>query len=126
MHLIVFATDVEYLLMPLKFPRTASLEDFVSLQRSIQNDQYKAAVKHLHDALHSTPPALEALLPLIQASDIFLFIKINYFERTDLSFKFCKSMSQFWQILLLGDQVKEAIEEVESAVQNTHASLPFR
>ncbi|KAK1416742.1 hypothetical protein QVD17_25858 [Tagetes erecta] len=92
---IVNSNDVDDMLMPIKFPRTTSLEDFISLQRIIQNDQYKAAVKHLQDALHSTPPAFEALLPLIQ-------------------------------MLLLGDQVKEAIEEVESAVQNTHASLPFR
>ncbi|XP_076882541.1 uncharacterized protein LOC143531034 [Bidens hawaiensis] len=29
-------------------------------------------------------------------------------------------------MLLFGDQVKEAIEEVESVVQNSHAALPFR
>ncbi|PWA96875.1 hypothetical protein CTI12_AA035420 (chloroplast) [Artemisia annua] len=33
---------------------------------------------------------------------------------------------KFWQMLLLGDQVKEAIEEVESAVQSSEAALPFR
>ncbi|KAI3803505.1 hypothetical protein L1987_31657 [Smallanthus sonchifolius] len=92
---IVYAHDLDDLLMPLKFRRTNDLEDFISLQNSVQNEHYKAAVKHLQNALHSTPPAFESLLPLIQ-------------------------------MLLLGDQVKEAIEEVESAVQNSHASLPFR
>ncbi|KAK9078219.1 hypothetical protein SSX86_002276 [Deinandra increscens subsp. villosa] len=92
---IVYAHDLDYFLMPLKLPRTNNLEDFISLQRSIQNDHYKAAVKHLQNALHSSPPTVEALLPLIQ-------------------------------MLLLGDQVKEAIEEVESVVQNSHAALPFR
>ncbi|KAL8189247.1 hypothetical protein R6Q57_028813 [Mikania cordata] len=92
---IVHANDLEYMLMPLNFQRTKNLEDFISLQRSIQNDNYKAAVKHLQNALHSTPPVFEALLPLIQ-------------------------------MLLHGDHVKEAIEEVESVVKNSHAALPFR
>ncbi|KAJ0700863.1 putative TATA box-binding protein-associated factor RNA polymerase I subunit A [Helianthus annuus] len=91
---IVDATDLEDLLMPIKLPRM-NYEELISLQRSIQNDHYKVAVKLLQDALHSTPPAFEALLPLIQ-------------------------------MLLFGDQVKEAIEEVESIVKNSHAALPFR
>ncbi|XP_024979581.1 uncharacterized protein LOC112516649 [Cynara cardunculus var. scolymus] len=92
---IYYARDLEYLLMPLRFPSTNNLEDFVSFQRRIHNDHYKAAVKHLRGAVHSSPPAIEALLPLIQ-------------------------------MLLLGDQVKEAIEEVESVVQISDAALPFR
>lgn len=92
---IFYARDLEYMLMPLRFPVTNSFEDFVSVKKRIQTDHYKAAVKHLRGALHNTPPAFEALLPLVQ-------------------------------MLLLGDEVKEAIEEVESVVQNSNASLPFR
>nr|XP_043632851.1 uncharacterized protein LOC122604028 isoform X2 [Erigeron canadensis] len=92
---ILYARDLDYMLMPIRQPITNNFEDFISLQRGIQTDHYKAAVKHLRVALHSTPPAFEALLPLIQ-------------------------------ILLFGDQVKEAIEEVESIVQNSDAALPFR
>ncbi|XP_071689083.1 uncharacterized protein [Rutidosis leptorrhynchoides] len=90
---IFYARDLETLLMPIRFPGTNTFEDFISFQKRIQNDHYKAAVKHLRAALHLE--AFEALLPLIQ-------------------------------MLLVGDQVKEAIEEVESVVQNSHASLPFR
>ncbi|XP_076882542.1 uncharacterized protein LOC143531036 [Bidens hawaiensis] len=67
---IVNTHDLEDLLMPMRFPKTNSFEDFISLQNSIKNDHYKAAVDHLKNALHSTPPAFEALLPLIQASNI--------------------------------------------------------
>ncbi|XP_023771320.1 uncharacterized protein LOC111919979 isoform X1 [Lactuca sativa] len=92
---IFYAHDLENFLMPLKFPSTKELGDFISFQKRIHTDHYKAAVKHLRGALHSTPPAFEALLPLIQ-------------------------------MLLFGDQVKEAIEEVESVVQISDATLPFR
>ncbi|KAI3751278.1 hypothetical protein L2E82_22326 [Cichorium intybus] len=87
--------DLENFLMPLRFPSINKLEDFISFQKRLQTDHYKAAVKHLRGPLHSSPPAPEALLPLIQ-------------------------------MLLLGDQVKEAIEEVESVVQISNATLPFR
>nr|GEW92619.1 hypothetical protein [Tanacetum cinerariifolium] len=92
---VFYARDLETFLLPFGYSSTNTFEDFVSLQRRIKNDNYKAAVKHLQNALHSTPPAFEALLPLIQ-------------------------------MLLLGDQVKEAIEEVESVVQSYKAALPFR
>ncbi|KAJ9537937.1 hypothetical protein OSB04_030670 [Centaurea solstitialis] len=92
---IYYAHDIEYMLMPLRFPSTNNLEDFMSFQKRIHNDHYKAAVKHLRAAVRSSPPAFEALLPLIQ-------------------------------MLLLGDQVKEAVEEVESVVQISDAALPFR
>lgn len=92
---VFYAHDLEDFLMPLRFNNTNKLEDFYSFQKRIHTDHYKAAVKHLRSALHSTPPAFEALLPLIQ-------------------------------MLLLGDQVKEAIEEVESIVQVSDATLPFR
>lgn len=92
---VFYARDLENFLVPLRFPSINKLEDFISFQKRIQTDHYKAAVKHLRGALHSSPPAFEALLPLIQ-------------------------------MLLLGDQVKEAIEEVESVVQISNATLPFR
>ncbi|KAG0479975.1 hypothetical protein HPP92_010833 [Vanilla planifolia] len=38
----------------------------VLLYRKLANENYREAVKHLHLALHSTPPLLAALLPLIQ------------------------------------------------------------
>ncbi|XP_076925065.1 uncharacterized protein LOC143587751 [Bidens hawaiensis] len=77
---IVNTHDLEGLLMPIRFPKTNSFEDFISLQNSIKNDHYKAAVDHLKKALHSTPPAYEALLPLIQASNIIY--KKYYFKKT--------------------------------------------
>lgn len=92
---VFYARDLESFLLPFRYSSANTFEGFISLQRKIKNDHYKAAVKHLQNALHSTPPAFEALLPLIQ-------------------------------MLLLGDQVKEAIEEVESAVRSSEAALPFR
>ncbi|GJY05124.1 Ran GTPase [Tanacetum coccineum] len=67
---VFYARDLETFLLPFRYSSTNTFEDFVSLQKRIKNDDYKAAVKHLQNALHSTSPAFEALLPLIQASSI--------------------------------------------------------
>ncbi|KAF8402415.1 hypothetical protein HHK36_013370 [Tetracentron sinense] len=71
------------------------LEDSIYLHREMLNGYYTNAVKHLRLALYSTPPLLEALLPLIQ-------------------------------LLLIGDQVKEALKELKKLCHNSNAPLPFR
>ncbi|KAG6410303.1 hypothetical protein SASPL_128361 [Salvia splendens] len=54
-------------LLPLKLPISReNLEDAVRMRRELLNDDYKNAVKHLRVALHTTPPAIEALHPFIQ------------------------------------------------------------
>ncbi|XP_071718946.1 uncharacterized protein [Rutidosis leptorrhynchoides] len=62
---VFYAHNVENLLLPLQFPSVDTIEDFMCFQRKIKNDHYKAAVKHLQTALHTTP-SVEALVPLIQ------------------------------------------------------------
>ncbi|KAF5727956.1 hypothetical protein HS088_TW21G00096 [Tripterygium wilfordii] len=54
-------------LLPLRFPHSNEItEDFIYMHLRNLNDHYKNAVKYLRLALHSTPPVLAALLPLIQ------------------------------------------------------------
>ncbi|XP_040986567.1 uncharacterized protein LOC121234622 isoform X2 [Juglans microcarpa x Juglans regia] len=54
-------------LLPLQLPDpTENPEDFINLHRKMLNDYYMDAVKYFQQALHSTPPLSEALLPLIQ------------------------------------------------------------
>ncbi|KAJ7981793.1 TAF RNA polymerase I subunit A [Quillaja saponaria] len=54
-------------LLPLQLRHQSnSFEDLIYLHRELLNDHYKDAVKHLQLALHSTPPVLAVLLPLIQ------------------------------------------------------------
>ncbi|KAL4589043.1 hypothetical protein LXL04_001945 [Taraxacum kok-saghyz] len=123
---VFFARDLESFLMPIKFPSTNELEEFVSFQKRIQTDHYKAAIKHLKGALHSTPPAFEALLPLIQAIHNIYIINPLVSLNVTKTPKLHLHPLRFLQMLLFGDQVKEAIEEIESIVQISNATLPFR
>ncbi|XP_057795913.1 uncharacterized protein LOC131012025 [Salvia miltiorrhiza] len=83
-------------LLPLKLPIShESLEDAVHMHRKLLNDDYNSAVKHLRVALHSTPPAIEALHLLIQ-------------------------------MLILGDQVDEALHELETLFQSSDTVLQLR
>lgn len=83
-------------LLPMKLPSShESLEDAVYKHRNLHNSHYKSAVKHLRVALHSTPPAIEALHPLIQ-------------------------------MLILGDQVDEALYELETLFHSSDTVLQLR
>ncbi|KAF5478612.1 hypothetical protein F2P56_005155 [Juglans regia] len=54
-------------LLPIRLPHpTENPEDFINLHRKMLNDYYMDAVKYFQQALHSTPPLSEVLLPLIQ------------------------------------------------------------
>lgn len=44
------------------------------MHRELLNDDYKNAVNHLRVALHTTPPAIEALHPFIQVLTVGLSI----------------------------------------------------
>ncbi|XP_050371614.1 uncharacterized protein LOC126789495 [Argentina anserina] len=82
---------LESLLLPIRLPD--SLDN--SQDKNIFNDYYKDAVKYLHHALHSSPPVLVAIHPLIQ-------------------------------LLLIGGQVKEALDEIEYCCALSDAPLPTR
>ncbi|KAL1553519.1 hypothetical protein AAHA92_14183 [Salvia divinorum] len=83
-------------LLPLKLPIShESLEDAVHMHRKLLNDDYTNAVKHLRVALHTTPPAIEALHPFIQ-------------------------------MLILGDQVHEALDELGTLFQSSETVLQLR
>ncbi|KAH6775599.1 hypothetical protein C2S52_013160 [Perilla frutescens var. hirtella] len=83
-------------LLPMKLPSShENLEDAVHIHRKLLNKHYKSAVKHLRVALHSTPPAIEALHPLIQ-------------------------------MLILGDQVHEALDELETLFHSSDTVLQLR
>ncbi|KAG6412900.1 hypothetical protein SASPL_125595 [Salvia splendens] len=83
-------------LLPLKLPIShENLEDAVRMHRNLLNEDYKNAVKHLRVALHTTPPAIEALHPFIQ-------------------------------MLILGDQVHEALDELGTLFQNSETVLQLR
>ncbi|XP_048437035.1 uncharacterized protein LOC108868684 isoform X1 [Pyrus x bretschneideri] len=57
---------LESLLLPIRLPESTDREDFMNSQTTIFNDSFRNAVKYLRLALHSTPPVLQALLPLVQ------------------------------------------------------------
>lgn len=61
-----------------------SLEDAVYKHRKLLNSYHKSAVKHLRVALHSTPPVIEALHPLIQV--LTFGMKIRYYPSYGNSF----------------------------------------
>ncbi|KAJ3693189.1 hypothetical protein LUZ60_008669 [Juncus effusus] len=64
--------------------------------RNLVNEMYNCAVQNLRGALHSNPPQIAALLPLIQ-------------------------------LLLLGDRVKDAADELEkSCIVLNNSAEPFR
>lgn len=51
-----------------------SLDEFLYLQKKVRNESYKGALKCLRVALDSTPPAPEALFPLVQVVKHLLVI----------------------------------------------------
>lgn len=58
---------LEKSLLPLQFDHlNEDQEHVIHSYRGLVNEQYYDAVKHLRLALHSTPPLLAALLPLVQ------------------------------------------------------------
>ncbi|CAN6198145.1 unnamed protein product [Urochloa humidicola] len=83
--------------LQLKTPTGASIDCFDTYwkYKSTPNASYEDAEKCLRLALHSNPPVMAALLPLIQ-------------------------------ILLLGDKLKDAIDELESTCLTSTTALPFR
>ncbi|PKA57919.1 hypothetical protein AXF42_Ash012458 [Apostasia shenzhenica] len=64
---IYFAPGLDKSLLPIQLKLLAEdPEQSIHLYRKFPNDNYRDAVKHLRFALHSKPPVLAALLPLIQ------------------------------------------------------------
>ncbi|RCV21062.1 hypothetical protein SETIT_4G107400v2 [Setaria italica] len=90
---------LEKSLLPLrlKIPTGASNDCFDRYwqYKSAPNTSYEDAEKCLRLALHSNPPVMAALLPLIQ-------------------------------ILLLGDKLKDALDELERTCLSSTTALPFR
>ncbi|PRQ31106.1 putative tetratricopeptide-like helical domain-containing protein [Rosa chinensis] len=82
---------LESLLLPIRLPESLDNHE----DKNIFNDYYKDAVKYLRHALHSSPPVLVALHPLIQ-------------------------------LLLIGGQVKEALDEIEYCCNFSNTALPTR
>uniref|UniRef100_A0A0A9DYK6 Uncharacterized protein n=1 Tax=Arundo donax TaxID=35708 RepID=A0A0A9DYK6_ARUDO len=86
-------------LMPLRLmPASGTSNDCFDTYwkyKSTPNTFYEDAVKCLRVALHSNPPVMAALLPLIQ-------------------------------ILLLGDKLKDALNELERICHGSTTALPFR
>ncbi|XP_050105317.1 uncharacterized protein LOC126584978 isoform X2 [Malus sylvestris] len=85
---------LESLLLPIRLPESTDREDFMNSQTTIFTDSFRNAVKYLRRALHSTPPVLQALLPLVQ-------------------------------LLLIGGQVKEALNEIDNCC-SPNTALPLR
>ncbi|KAG6645336.1 hypothetical protein I3843_08G111600 [Carya illinoinensis] len=101
-HYMQYASNLSALrgmntcLLPLQLPNpTENPEDFINLHRKMLNDYHMDAVKYFQQALHSTPPLLGALLPLIQ-------------------------------LLLIGGQVDEALNELEKLCSHSIDPLPIR
>ncbi|XP_020082908.1 uncharacterized protein LOC109706481 isoform X2 [Ananas comosus] len=64
---IFLARGLDKTLLPIQLKHLdGDLEQSIYLYRKLANENYKDAVKHLRLALHSTPPVMAALLPLIQ------------------------------------------------------------
>ncbi|MQL75601.1 hypothetical protein Taro_007982 [Colocasia esculenta] len=83
-------------LLPIQLQQSMEDLEFRLLShKKLRNEHYLDAVKHLRIALHSDPPLLSALHPLIQ-------------------------------LLLLGDQVEEALKELEGSSHNPKLILPLR
>ncbi|XP_058099334.1 uncharacterized protein LOC131243759 isoform X2 [Magnolia sinica] len=96
-HDISFPYGLDTSLIPIWWRQSPADTEYYSdyLHKNNAKDYYIGAVRHLKDALYSTPPLLAALLPLIQ-------------------------------LLLLNDQVEEALEELKKFCINSNAVLPFR
>ncbi|GER53453.1 hypothetical protein STAS_30975 [Striga asiatica] len=93
---IFYTRDLPPWLLPIKLQSShENLEDALYTHRKLHNNHYKSALKHLHVALNSTPPVVEALHPRIQ-------------------------------MLLLGDQVQEAIDELETLSHSSDSVLLLR
>ncbi|XP_078436189.1 TAF RNA polymerase I subunit A [Wolffia australiana] len=83
-------------LLPIKFQESVEdLESRILSHQKLLNQHYMDAVKHTRAALHSNPPILSALHPLIQ-------------------------------LLLLGDQVGEALKELDEFIHKYKSLLPLR
>lgn len=69
-HYFVAKEELDSLLLPIRLATpNEDLKDINHLQSGMLNDNYKAALKYLRGALHSSPdspPLLAALLPLMQ------------------------------------------------------------
>ncbi|CAL9128003.1 unnamed protein product [Musa acuminata var. zebrina] len=64
---IFLAHGLEKCLLPVQLDHlTGDLEHIICSYRRLVNQYYNDAVKHLRLALHSTPPLLAAILPLVQ------------------------------------------------------------
>ncbi|CAA6668689.1 unnamed protein product [Spirodela intermedia] len=83
-------------LLPIRLEEsTEDLEFMILSHKKLLNEHYIDAVKHLRAALHSNPPMLSALHPLIQ-------------------------------LLLIGDQVEEALKELNDFFHTSKSMLPLR
>ena len=93
--------------------------------KSTPNPFYVDAETCLRVVLHSSPPVLEALLPLIQV--LVLRIAIDFLYR----FLF-HLFGPFFGYLcydlnfLLGDKLKDALSELEKICHSSTTALPFR
>eukprot|EP00268_Persea_americana_P057573 TRINITY_DN6903_c0_g1_i6.p1 TRINITY_DN6903_c0_g1~~TRINITY_DN6903_c0_g1_i6.p1 ORF type:complete len:601 (-),score=113.21 TRINITY_DN6903_c0_g1_i6:168-1970(-) len=92
---VSFPYDLDASLLPIRVGQTTLDMYSAYLERETSKEHHANAVKHLQQALHSTPPVSAALLPLIQ-------------------------------LLLLVDQVDEALKELEDFCQSSNSVLPFR
>ncbi|WOL20235.1 hypothetical protein Cni_G29039 [Canna indica] len=64
---IFLAHGLEKDLLPARLDHlSGDLEDIIYSYRRLTNEHYDDAVKHLRQALHSSPPLLVAMLPLVQ------------------------------------------------------------
>jgi hypothetical protein len=77
-------------LLPLKLPDPPeNCEDLIDWHREMLNDYYIDALKYFQLALHSTPPLLAALLPLVQVCK-HLFIYIYFLQlNLDSLMRYC-------------------------------------
>ena len=81
---------LETWLLPLKLPDPPeNCEDLIDWHREMLNDYYIDALKYFQLALHSTPPLLAALLPLVQVCK-HLFIYIYFLQlNLDSLMRYC-------------------------------------
>ncbi|CAA7405576.1 unnamed protein product [Spirodela intermedia] len=93
---IFHAQGLDACLLPIRLEEsTEDLEFMILSHKKLLNEHYIDAVKHLRAALHSNPPMLSALHPLIQ-------------------------------LLLIGDQVEEALKELNDFFHTSKSMLPLR
>ncbi|KAL6553488.1 hypothetical protein OROGR_007330 [Orobanche gracilis] len=102
---IFYSQGLPQWLLPLKLPSSLeNLDDALYMHRKLHNNYYDNALKYLRVALYSTPPVVEALQPLIQVYYTDGWIKM----------------------LLLGDQIQEAIYELETSSHSLNTVLQLR